>query len=91
MIEPLGEYPPPPYFDPVLEDCPLAAKTYTHIWRKKDHNNYFRVIKKGIWAEFLIHPHALRAQLMALCRKGLISIDETPTILTVEVVPWDEE
>lgn len=91
MIEYLSDYPPQPYFDQVLTHCCYAAKTYCHIWKHKGSDGTYRVDKKEISNEFLLHPSTVKGHLRALCREGLISIDETPNTLNVELVTWDIE
>ena len=91
MIENMFEYPPQPYFTEVLSHCPKAASTYCHIWKHQDNDGVYRVYKKDIADEFLLHPSTVRGHLRALCREGLINIDETPNTLNVELVQWDSE
>lgn len=91
MIETFEDYPPQPYLDQVHDHCPLAAKTYCHIWRNRNQTNCFSVLKKDIWQEFLSHPTSIRSHLLSLCREGLISIDETPETINIELVSWDHE
>lgn len=91
MIEHLCDYPPQPYFNQVLTHCPKAAQTYCHIWKHQDKDNVYRVEKKSIPDEFLLHTSTVKGHLRALCREGLINIDETPNTINVELVPWDNE
>ena len=91
MIEFLSEYPPQPYFSQVLTHCPKAASTYCHIWKHKGEDDIYRIEKKDIGDEFLLHPTTVRGHLRALCREGQNSIDETPNTLNIEMVTWDIE
>ncbi len=91
MIEHIQDYPPQPYFSSVLAHCPKAATTYCHIWKHQDDGGIYRVEKKAIADEFLLHPTTVKGHLRALCREGLLSINETPTMLNVELVQWDIE
>ncbi len=91
MIEHLVEYPPQHYFNQVLLHCPKAASTYCHIWKHQGKDNVYRVEKKAISDEFLLHPVTVKGHFRALCREGLVSINETPNTINVELMTWDNE
>jgi len=92
MIEYFVEYPPAPYFNEVLVNCPQAATVYCRLWNKRDKENWFRIPKKLLSREFLLPSDTVNRHFMALCRRGFIlDIKENNTTIDVELLGWDDE
>lgn len=84
-------YPPYLYLQQIVDYCPKAASTYMLLWRSIDKENKLDVFKKDIRSEYLISLAKFRHDLLLLVKEGLVSLEETPQWLHVEVVGWDEE
>lgn len=83
-------YPPYYYLAQVAEHCPIAVSTYMLLWRERDQKNKVVIDKNTIRIDHLITLARFRNHLLLLLKEGLISIDETPNRLHVELVDWDE-
>jgi hypothetical protein len=91
MIEEFADLPPRAYEEQVLINCSHAALTYRHLWKKQDHDGVFAIDKKDMANEFLEEPPTVMRRLRAICRLGLINIDETKHDIKVELVQWDQD
>lgn len=85
------DLPPYPYLAQILSHCPKAASTYISIWRARDENNAITVNKSEIRNSFLITPTRFKNDMLVLVKEGLISVEESPKMLQIDVVGWDEE
>jgi hypothetical protein len=84
------EIPPYPYLFQVAEHCPRAALTYLSIWKEKDKKNSLSVYKEDIRLQFLMSPTRFRNDLLLLVREGLVSVNETPLSIDVDVIGYDD-
>ncbi len=84
-------YPPYLYLTQVAEHCPKALSTYLSLWRERASNNKITVYKEEIRLQFLTSLAKFRHDLFLLVKEGLVSIDETPKSINIELVSWDEE
>jgi hypothetical protein len=89
MIEVLHEYPPYLYLSQVAKNCPKAVLTYMVLWQAMNKENKVDVYKKEVRNEYLISLSKFRHDLLMLVKEGLVSIDETPNVLHIELVGWD--
>ena len=85
------ELPPKFYLKQVAQHCPKSILTYMNLWEVKDEDNRVALLKKDVYSNYLISLTRFRNELMLLVREGLISIDESPNMITVEMVGWDED
>lgn len=83
------ECPPFHYMLQVTEHCPKAAFTYMNLWKNRDKKNKAQVYKEDVRNEFLVSLAKFRHDLFLLMKEGLVSVDETPLSLTVEMVDFD--
>lgn len=86
----LFDYPPHPYLKQVLVHCPKAGATYMQLWESRNKNNRVSIYKKQVKSEYLISQSKFKNDLLLLVREGLASIDESPLMLTIELVGWDD-
>lgn len=84
------ECPPHLYLCQVLEHCPRAGSTYLKIWREKNDENQLILDKENFRQEHLISLTKFKNDLFYLVKEGLISVEETPTSLKIDIVAWDE-
>ena len=84
------QYPPYFFLLQVSEHCPKAVSTYLLLWRKADDNFQIQFNKKNIREELLISVAKFRHDLLLLVKEMLISIEETPTKIFIELVKWDD-
>jgi hypothetical protein len=85
------ELPPRYYLKQVAQHCPKSLMTYISLWEAKDNNNRLHIFKKDVYSNFLISFTKFRNELMPLVREGLVSIDESPNMISIELVGWDDE
>lgn len=81
--------PPHLYMAQVLEHCPRAGSTYLKIWREKNKDNRLVIEKKDFRKEQLVSLTVFKNDLISLVREGLISFEETPDLIYIELVDWD--
>ncbi len=91
MIRKMYEVPPYEYLVQAAEHCPNAIATYLSVWRQADKDRKIHVYKKDVLTEYLKPIVKFRNDLMLLVREGLVSVEETPKSLCIELVSWDEE
>ena len=91
MIQNIFDYPPYPYLEQIVNHCPKAAALYLVLWKNRDKSNKLSVYKKDIQMEYLTSPVKFRNDLLQLCKEALISIDETPNVIHLELVDWQDE
>lgn len=91
MIHQLYDYPPYPFLQQVLDHCPKSGYLYLNLWKNRDKDNKIQILKKDIQNEYLISPIKFRNDLLHLCREALVSIDETPNSIYIELTDWEEE
>ena len=91
MIKRMYESPPYEYLVIAAEHCPRAIATYLSVWRQADRDRKLHVYKKDVLSEYLKPLVKFRNDLMLLVKEGLISVEETPKSLSIELVSWDEE
>lgn len=91
MIKRMYEAPPYEYLVQAADHCPKAISTYLLIWREADKNRKVHVYKKDVLSAFLTPIVKFKNDLMKLVKEGLISVEETPKSLLIELVGWDEE
>ena len=84
-----SEYPPYLYLKQVAEHCPKAVSTYMTIWQEKNLENKLNVYKKEVRNDYLISLAKFRHDLLLLVKEGLVSINETPNLLEIELVDWN--
>lgn len=85
------DMPPYHYLRQVLDHCPKAGLTYIDIWARMDKDNRIKIDKEAIRNNFLVSLSKFRHDLLLLVKEGLISIEETPKTIKIEVVGWDDE
>ena len=85
------ELPPKYYLKQVAQHCPKSLMTYMSLWEAKDKNNRVHIFKKDVYSNFLISFTRFKNELMPLVREGLVSIDEAPQMISIELVGWDYE
>ncbi len=91
MKEICYDYPPYVYLSQVAEYCPKAVATYLKLWSGQDKENKVHISKKDIRIEYLISLAKFRHDLLLLVKEGLVSLEETPNWLHIELVDWNEE
>lgn len=84
------DYPPYVYLAQVADHCPKAVSTYMLLWREMDGDNQIRIRKDEVRAEYLISLAKFRHDLLLLVKEGLVSINETPQKISIEIVGWDK-
>ena len=85
------EYPPYQYLQQVADHCCKAVSTYLALWRTVDRNFKVTIYKKDVREEYLTSLTKFKHDLLLLVKEGLLSIDETPNVLHIELVGWCEE
>lgn len=86
------DYPPRPYLEIVLQQCPEAAIIYIELWFcALNMPDYLLVVKKEIQKKFFISPTKFKGLLFQLVSTGLASVDETPNTYIIEFTPYDSE
>ncbi len=91
MIKRMYESPPYEYLVTAAEHCPRAVATYLSVWRQADRDRKLHICKKDVLSEYLKPLVKFRNDLMLLVKEGLISVEETPKSISIELVSWDEE
>ena len=90
MSKVVFDYPPYPYLLRVVEYCPAAAATYMKIWKDRDKDHKFHIYKENVKSGFLMSPTRFHNHLLMLVKEGLVSVDESPLMLSVELVGYDD-
>ncbi len=85
------EYPPLPYLEHVLKNCPKAGLTYLNLWQKCDKNMRYSVPSDRIPYHTLQATAAFKHNLLLLVREGLISIHEGDKDISIELVDWEDD
>jgi len=83
------ECPPYYYLLQVAEHCPKAVFTYMQLWKSRDAKNCAQVYKEDVKNTFLVSLAKFRNDLFLLMKEGLVSIEESPLSLKVEMVDFD--
>ena|SRR6266480_4738990 len=83
-------FPPWDYLFQVLDHCPKAGRMYMLLWNTCKEDYSLRIDKISARMDFLSSTAKLRHDLLLLVKEGLISINETPYFIDVELVTWDE-
>lgn len=81
---------PIPYIEFIFRHCPRAGELYCLLWKSKNKDHKIILLKDEIPSRTLMHRHAFNSSLRMLCREGLASIDDSPNMLTIELVGWDD-
>jgi hypothetical protein len=84
-------FPPYYYLTQVADNCSKAVSTYMMLWRNADKEKKMSIYKKDVRSEYLISLCKFRHDLLLLVKQGLVSVDETPALLNIELVGWDSE
>ncbi len=84
------DIPNPLYLMQVSDHCPRALSTYIKIWGDKDQNSKLTIYKRSIRDRYLNSLTKFRTDLFCLVQEGLISVDESPKLITIEFVDFDE-
>lgn len=85
------EFPPLLYWEQVCKNCPKAATIYIHLWRIRDKKNKISIKNEEIRSTFLTSRQSFSHNMLLLAHEGLISVHETPTGLSIELVGWDHD
>ena len=85
------ECPPYLYIFQIAEHCPKALATYLSLWREKDPRNKLKLTKNDVKIQFLTSLRKFNHDLLLLVKEGLVSVEETPKAIKIELVGWHEE
>ncbi len=81
---------PIPYLKFIFRVCPRAGELFCFLWEAQNENGQITVDKNDIPSTTLLHRHAFNSSLRMLVREGLISVEEGPTQITIELVGWND-
>jgi hypothetical protein len=79
-------FPPLKYFLRVLKSCPKSALLYMQIWKKKDNDMSYSIIKKDIRKEHLISPTMFRNLLSPLMVLNLVTFIEKEEYFQMDIL-----
>jgi len=65
-----------------------VSKVYCFIWDRRDDENRVEMTWKDLTLYY--NKNSFRTNLRKLVAEGLVSYEETPEGLSIEVVGWDE-
>lgn len=60
------------------------------LWKERDEFKRVLILDKELPLRFLLRKRQLIDQLMLLVREGVLSFEESPDKLTIELTDWDE-
>ena len=83
------DYPPYPYLFQVAEHCPKSVVSYMNLWKSRNKDNRVFVFKSDIRSDYLTTHTKFKNDLLMLAKEGLVSVDESPSKYTVELVGYD--
>lgn len=83
------EFPPYQYFLSVLKSCPGSALLYVDLWKNKNEDCTYKIMKHDSINEFLMSKTMLRGKLIPLVGLGLISMRDHPEYYKIELVDYD--
>ncbi len=83
------EYPPYAYLTQVLQHCPKAGLTYLKLWSEKNLSNEITVENNKIQNIFFVSKTKFKNDLLLLVNEGLISVNEYPSCLVIEMTGWE--
>lgn len=86
----MPQLPPYLYLIQVLQHCPKAGALYVDLWNHKDKENRLSIGKNKVRSEFLTSLAKFRHDLLLLVKEGIVSVDETPNAIHIELVDWEE-
>jgi retron-type reverse transcriptase len=86
-----SDFPPCPYFLSVLKHAPESAYLYYLLWHHSDDDCKLSYLKTQIKNSFLISTTLFKNRLFSLVDLGLISVNESPNYIDIELVNWDED
>ena len=79
------QLPPRMFLEQVMD---AVAKFYCFIWDRKDDQNRFQMTWKDLNPYY--NKNSFRSNLRKLCNRGLLSYEESPHGIAIELVGWDE-
>ena len=80
-----AQMPPRPYMDMVMD---TLSQVYCYLWDIKDAKN--RVKLSWLDMSMRYNKNSFRSSLRKLSNSGLISYEETPDGIFIEMVGWDD-
>jgi hypothetical protein len=83
-------YPPEPYFDLILKNCPKAALLYKKLW--KERNSDFTVVldKERVHTEN-VSTKRFRHNLKLLLEEGMVNFYEDDYYYNIELLGWKDD
>lgn len=84
-------YPPYPYLDQVIKNCPKAAETYMWLWAHKDKNQKVKLTSSDVLRHTMQNRRTFVHNCVMLARQGVLDIEYDKDAIKVEVVGWQDE
>jgi hypothetical protein len=83
-------YPPEPYFDLILKNCPKAALLYKKLWKEKGVDFIVILDKERVESEN-VSTKRFRHNLKLLLEEGMVSFLEDDYFYKIELLGWKDE
>ena len=83
------QYPPYIYLLQIAERCVNPVYTYIMLWQNANESNKVHIYKKDIRETFRISRTVFSNHCFTLMKEGLLTVDETPKSLHIELLPFD--
>jgi len=84
-FQPQTKLPPRMFLEQVMD---TVTKVYCFLWDQRDEQNRIHMTWKDL--SVFYNKNSFRTQLRKLNREGLLSYEEAPEGLSIELVGWDE-
>ena len=94
LYGPYSEYkkfPPYPFLIDVLKNALLSLRVYIELWDMQDDFGRIAIDKKEIKKTFLISPTLFYNKVLSLVDLSLLSVDESPNMIVVDLVQWHDD
>ncbi len=79
------DYPPYPYLEQVLKNCPNSGSLYLKLWADRGVNNKLIIRKKQVQTEFLMTKPLWIDRINKLVAEGVVSYWETKDKIKFEI------
>lgn len=85
------DYPPQPYFEQILRNCPKCAEMYCQLWKEQNKTNNVKIPRSKIEEEYLMDYSKFLRCLRQLTREGLLGFKNINNIIHIDMTDWSVE
>lgn len=90
-LSPAWDYPPYPYVQQVIKNCPKAAETYFWLWAHKDPEYRIQLLSDEVVLFTLLPKRTFYNNCVLLARECLLNMARDQDRIEIELVGWSDE